>query len=89
VLVVVVVMMMVMIMPAGNNSSLVIQSSLTVLPAETSGASRRNGRRSENFANQYLKYLKESLTCRKILRHGTSGFTSHGKVGVLRIFIAP
>jgi hypothetical protein len=36
-----------------------------------------NGRRSENFAYQYLKYLKVSLTCRKILRHGTSGFTSH------------
>jgi hypothetical protein len=30
---------------------------------------------------------KESLTCRKILRHGTSGFTSHPKKGVLRIFI--
>jgi hypothetical protein len=27
-------------------------------------------------------------TCRKILRHGTSGFTSHPKEGVLRIFIA-
>jgi len=62
--------------------------SLAVLPAETSGASRRNWRRSENFAYQYLKYLKGSLTCRKILRHGTSGFTSHPKEGVLRIFIA-
>jgi hypothetical protein len=29
-----------------------------------------------------------SLTCRKILRHGTSGFTSQPKEGVLRIFIA-
>jgi hypothetical protein len=28
------------------------------------------------------------LTCRKILRHGTSGFTSHPKESVLRIFIA-
>jgi hypothetical protein len=28
------------------------------------------------------------LTCRKILRHGTSGFTSHKKEGVLWIFIA-
>jgi hypothetical protein len=36
----------------------------------------------------YLRYLKGSLTCRKILRHGTSGFTSHPKEGVLRIFIA-
>jgi hypothetical protein len=37
---------------------------------------------------QYLKYLKGSTICRKILRHGTSGFTSHPKEGVLRIFIA-
>jgi hypothetical protein len=26
---------------------------------------------------QYLKYLKGSLASRKILRHVTSGFTSH------------
>jgi hypothetical protein len=32
--------------------------------------------------------FKRSLTCRKILWHGTSGFTSHPKEGVLRIFIA-
>jgi hypothetical protein len=37
------------------------------------------------FAYQYLKYLKGSLTRRKILRHGTSGFTSHPKEGMLRI----
>jgi hypothetical protein len=37
---------------------------------------------------QYLRYLKGSLTCRKILGHGTSDFTSHPKEGVLRIFIA-
>jgi hypothetical protein len=29
-----------------------------------------------------------SLTCRKNLRHGASGFTSHPKGGVLRIVIA-
>jgi hypothetical protein len=29
---------------------------------------------------QYLRYLKGSLTCSKMLRHGTSGFTSHPKV---------
>jgi hypothetical protein len=40
------------------------------------------------FAYQYLKYLKGSLTFRKIWRHGTSGFTSHPKDGVLWIFIA-
>jgi hypothetical protein len=79
---------MVMMMRAGNYSWLVHQSSLAVLPAETSGACRRNGRSSENFHYQYLKYLKVSLTCRKILLHGTSGFTSHPKENVLRIFIA-
>jgi hypothetical protein len=71
----------------GDNSCLVHQSSLAVLPAAISGASRRNGRRNENFAYQYLKYVKGSSTCRKILRHGTSGFSSHPKEGVLRIFI--
>jgi hypothetical protein len=78
----------VMMMPVGCNSWLVHQSSLAVLPAETSGASRRNVRRSEDFAYQYLKYLKGSLTFSKILRHGTSDFTSHPKEGVLQIFIA-
>jgi hypothetical protein len=77
---------MVMI-PAGDNSYLVHQSSLAVLPAETSWDSRRNGR-SEDFLHQYLKYLNGSLTCRKILRHGTSGFTSHPKKGVLHFVIA-
>jgi hypothetical protein len=37
---------------------------------------------------QCLWYLNWSLTCRKILWHGTSGFTSHPKEDVLRIFIA-
>jgi hypothetical protein len=36
---------------------------------------------------QYILYINGSFTCRKILRHGTSGFTSHPKEGVL-IFIA-
>jgi hypothetical protein len=39
-----------MMIPGENNSILVYQSSLSVLPAETSGASGRNGRRNENFA---------------------------------------
>jgi hypothetical protein len=43
--------------------------------------------------NENLVYLspwdfKRSLTCRNILRHGISGFTSHPKRGVMRIFIA-
>jgi hypothetical protein len=37
---------------------------------------------------QYLRYLKRSLTCRKILRYPTSGFTSHPKEDVLQICIA-
>jgi hypothetical protein len=36
---------------------------------------------------QYLWYVNGSFTCRKILWHGTSGFTSHLKEGVLLIFI--
>jgi hypothetical protein len=40
------------------------------------------GEGNENFD------FKRSLTCRKILRHGTSGFTSYQKEGVLWIFIA-
>jgi hypothetical protein len=51
---------------AGWGQLLTRPPELTVLPAETSGASRRNGRRRENFAYQYLKYLKRSLTCHKI-----------------------
>jgi hypothetical protein len=70
---------MVMMMLDGDNSWFVHQSSLAVIPAETSGESRRNGRKSENFAYQYLKYLKGSLTCRK---------NSFPNEGVLRIFIA-
>jgi hypothetical protein len=52
------------------------------------GASRRKWRRSENFAYQYLRYFKGYLTCCKILRHGTFGFRSHPKEGLLRTFIA-
>jgi hypothetical protein len=79
---------LVVMTPAGDNTWLVHQSSLVVLPAETSEANRRNERRSENSAYQYPKYLKGSSTCRKILRRGSSNFTSHPKEGVLRIFIA-
>jgi hypothetical protein len=37
---------------------------------------------------QYMRYLKGSLTCHKILQHGTSSFTSHLKEDVLGISIA-
>jgi hypothetical protein len=40
---------MVVIMPTGDNSWLVHQSSLAVLPADTSGVSMRNGRREWEF----------------------------------------
>jgi hypothetical protein len=48
---------------------------------DISGASRRVGEGNENLVE-----LQEIL-CRKIIRHGTSGFTSHPKEGVLRICI--
>jgi hypothetical protein len=57
---------MMIMMPAEDNSWLVHQSSLAVLPAETSRASRRNGRKewefglAKNLAEQYLKYFKGS-----------------------------
>jgi hypothetical protein len=54
-------------MPAGDNSWVVHQSSLAVLPAETYGASRGNRQRVRILPFQYLKYLKGSLTCRKVL----------------------
>jgi hypothetical protein len=52
------------------------------------GASRGTGEGNENLVYRSPRDLKRSLTCRKILWHGTSGFTSHPKEGVLRIFIA-
>jgi hypothetical protein len=45
----------VVVMTAGDNAWLVYQSSLAVLPPETSRASRRNGRMNEDFA--YSVYL--------------------------------
>jgi hypothetical protein len=74
--------MVMIIMPALDNSWLVHQSFLTALPAYRSVESRKIWR-SENFAYQYLKYLRGSLTCRKILRYGTS----HPKEVMLWIFI--
>jgi hypothetical protein len=51
----------------------------------------RVGRKDEGMrilSIQYLWYVNGSFTCRKTLQHGTSGFTSHTKEGVLRIFIS-
>jgi hypothetical protein len=45
--------------------------------------------RRENFALQeFCLYLQVTFTCCKVLQHGTSGFTSHPKEGVLQIYIA-
>jgi hypothetical protein len=45
------------------------------------------GEENENLVCPSLWDFKRSLTCRKILRHGTSGFSVREEV-VLRIFIA-
>jgi hypothetical protein len=46
------------------------------------------GEVNENLVYTSPWDFKRSLKCRKILRHGTSGFTSHPKEGVLLVFIA-
>jgi hypothetical protein len=58
-----------------------------VLSADISGASRRMGKENENLVYASPWDFKKSLTCCKILQHGTSSFTSHPKKGVLCIFI--
>jgi hypothetical protein len=78
---------LVMMMRAGDNSWLVYQSSLADLPEETSGASRRMDKGMRISYNKYLWYINESFTCRKILRHVTSSFTSHPKEGIMLIII--
>jgi hypothetical protein len=55
---------------------------------DISGASTRMGEENENLVYPSLWDFERSLTCRKILRHGTSGFTSYLKEGVLWIIIA-
>jgi hypothetical protein len=67
---------------------LVYQSSLAVLPAEPSAGVGGIDEGMRIVRIQYLWYVNVSFTCRKILRHGTSGFTSNPKEGVLVIFIS-
>jgi hypothetical protein len=55
---------------------------------DISGASRRMDEGNENLVYLPLWDFNRYLTWRKILRHGTSVFTSHPKEGVLHIFIA-
>jgi hypothetical protein len=52
------------------------------------GRARRMVEGNENLFCPSPWDFKRSLTCHKILRHGTSGFISHPQEGVLRIFIA-
>jgi hypothetical protein len=59
-----------------------------IVSRDTSGASRRTGEGNENLVYPSTWDFNRFLTCHKILRHGTSGFTSHPKKVVLRIFIA-
>jgi hypothetical protein len=55
---------------------------------DVSGASRKIGEWNVSLVYPSSCDFKTSLKCYKILAHGTSGFTSHLKEGVLRIFIA-
>jgi hypothetical protein len=56
---------------------------------DISGASGSAGEGNENLVySTFPWHFKRSLTRCKVLRHGTSGFTSHPKEGVLWIFIA-
>jgi hypothetical protein len=54
---------------------------------DISGASRRMDEANKNLVYPSPRDFRRSLTCRKMLRHVTFGFTSHPKGGVLRIFI--
>jgi hypothetical protein len=53
-------------------------------------ASRRNGRKKWEFYLACISFTLASdfFTCRNILRNGASGFISHPKEDVLRIFVA-
>jgi hypothetical protein len=77
--------------PTGDNSWLVYQSLLAVLPTETSAASRRDGRRNENFlysvswyVNGFLHALKSysiwSPALLSIWRKVCCGFLSSLKI---------
>jgi hypothetical protein len=66
------------------------ERSLAVLPESSS--SKQDAWAKEMMASAlrsiFVHTSKVIFTCRKILRHGASGFTSTPKEGVLRIFIA-
>jgi hypothetical protein len=55
---------------------------------DISGVRRRIDEGNENLVSPSPWNFKGPLTCRKILKHGISGFTSYAMEGVLWIFIA-
>jgi hypothetical protein len=81
-------MVVIIIIPAGDNFWLVHRSLLQSCHQRHLGQVGGMDEGVRILSIQYLRWLKRSLTWRKILRRGTFGFTSHPKEGVLRIFIA-
>jgi hypothetical protein len=67
-----------------------LERSLAIIAAEPSiSLSGESGRRKFwILSTKYLFHTQSSLTCHKMLRHGTDGFTSPPKEGVMQIFIA-
>jgi hypothetical protein len=73
----------------GENFCLVHQSSLAILPKESSSSKTgRTGEGNDKFVLVSLFILDVFLTCHKILQHGTDRFTFSLKEGMLQIFIA-
>jgi hypothetical protein len=72
-------------MPAGENW-LVHQSSLAILPAESSGRNMMNGRKEWEFSLVRISFTPASDFLHAM--NGISGFTSHPKEVVLRISVA-
>jgi hypothetical protein len=77
-------------MSTEEHSWLVYQSPLAILPAVIWQQAGGMDERNENLAlrSTCVHICKWYCIYRKILRHGTSGFTSLPKEGVLRICIA-
>jgi hypothetical protein len=76
------------------NSQLVYQSALAApvvsdgsVSRYISGESGKVGAGDENLICSSPWDFKRSFICRKILRHGTSGFTSHPKEGTRNLWV--
>jgi hypothetical protein len=78
-----------MMMSAGGNCRIVYQSSLAILPWEPSGSMYEEWTTEVRIlpCKNFIRIWKWFFTCRKISRHGSSGFTSPSKEVVLWIFI--